>query len=211
MEGDVGTRELAAAQRADLLVLLEGLTPAQWELPSLCRRWRVREVVAHIISYDALSWGQLGRRFAAGRFSVDRINAIGVEAARDLSTEDLLGQLRIHLEPSGLTAAMGAGVALTDGLIHSQDIARAVGMRKTVPAERLERALPFALRAPTLPARRLARGLALQATDVDWRHGEGPLVGGPGEALLMAVAGRPAALADLYGDGVSILSERLAT
>ena len=34
---------------------------------------------------------------------------------------------------------------------------------------------------------------------------------GPGEALLMAMAGRPAALADLTGQGVETLRERLAS
>lgn len=35
-------------------------------------------------------------------------------------------------------------------------------------------------------------------------------VAGPGEALALAIAGRPVALADLDGDGVPVLQERLA-
>ena len=31
------------------------LTPEQWDAPTLCTRWRVRDVVAHVISYDELS------------------------------------------------------------------------------------------------------------------------------------------------------------
>lgn len=39
--------EMATAERTDLADLLATLTPAQWEAPSLCEDWRVRDVVAH--------------------------------------------------------------------------------------------------------------------------------------------------------------------
>jgi hypothetical protein len=49
----------------------------------------------------------------------------------------------------------------------------------------------------------------LIATDVDWSHGKGPEVRGPGEALLMVMAGRPDALRDLDGPGLAILSSHV--
>jgi hypothetical protein len=49
----------------------------------------------------------------------------------------------------------------------------------------------------------------LIATDSDWSYGKGPEVRGPGEALLMVMAGRPAALRDLEGAGTSTLVARL--
>lgn len=63
-------------------------------------------------------------------------------------------------------------------------------------------ALDFALRAPPLPSRKEARGLRLVATDIDWATGAGPEVHGPGEALLLAVAGRRPAFDDLAGPGL---------
>ena len=41
---------------------------------------------------------------------------------------------------------------------------------------------------------------------MDWNWGKGPSVRGPGEALLMAMLGRRATLADLSGDGVASLA-----
>ena len=41
--------EMATAERTDLADLLETLTPRQWEAPSLCQGWRVRDVVAHVM------------------------------------------------------------------------------------------------------------------------------------------------------------------
>ena len=51
------------------------------------------------------------------------------------------------------------------------------------------------------------RGLRLVATDIDWSHGGGPEVRGPGEALLMAMAGRGDALKDLSGPGKDELAD----
>ena len=54
-----------------------------------------------------------------------------------------------------------------------------------------------------------AHGLRLVASDAAWRAGSGPEVSGPVEALVMAVTGRPAALCDLTGDGVTHLADRI--
>ena len=53
-------------------------------------------------------------------------------------------------------------------------------------------------------------GLRLVATDVEWSHGDGPEVRGPGEAILLALTGRPAVLDELVGEGVATLRERVA-
>lgn len=42
-------RAAISAERSDLADLLEALPADQWNHPSLCEGWRVREVVAHII------------------------------------------------------------------------------------------------------------------------------------------------------------------
>jgi len=45
---------LAQDERADLADFLACRTPEQWEAPTLCSEWRVRDVVAPIISFDDL-------------------------------------------------------------------------------------------------------------------------------------------------------------
>ena len=40
-------KELARAERTQLATLLHSLTPQQWQTPSLCAGWSVRDVVAH--------------------------------------------------------------------------------------------------------------------------------------------------------------------
>jgi uncharacterized protein (TIGR03083 family) len=201
--------DLAAAERRDLADYLDTLTEEQWEQPSLCPGWTVRDVVGHLPSYDELSWPAVLVLFGQSRFSLARCNQVGIEHSRRLNTHQLVARLRTHAVPRGITAMFGSAIALTDGLIHHQDIRRALSHPRTVPAERLVAALKFAPHARALPAPANVRGLRLVATDVDWSHGTGPEVNGPGEGLLVALAGRQDALADLSGPGLSRLAERV--
>jgi len=199
---------MARAERADFAEFLATLTPQDWEAPTLCTKWSVKDVVAHVISYEELSTAQLVKRFAKGFFV--RSNQIGVDEFAPMSPQQLLDFFRNHLQPRGLTAGFGGMIALVDGTIHHQDIRRALDRPRTVPADRLERVLGLVPGNPRLGAGRRIRGLRLRATDIDWAHGNGPEVTGPGEALLMAMSGRPVAVADLAGPGVDTLAGRLS-
>jgi uncharacterized protein (TIGR03083 family) len=198
---------MAHDERADLAQFLTTLAPQDWEAPSLCHRWSVKDVVAHVVSYEELGKIGLLKRFAKGW--VVRANQVGVDEFATLSTQQLLAFLHNHLQPRGLTAGFGGMIALVDGTIHHQDIRRSLGRPRSVPTDRLERVLPLVPGNPRLGAGRRIRGLRLRATDVEWAHGAGPEVTGPGEALLMAMAGRRAALADLSGPGCAALAQRM--
>lgn len=140
--------ELARQERTNLAACLATLTAEQWQPPSLCTGWNVRDVVAHVISYDVLTTPALIWRFVQGGLQLDRNNAIGSGSDPPSPGDDLLAQLTAHLTPTGLTAGFKGGIGLVDGLIHHQDIRRPLGLTRTVPAERLAPALDFALTAP---------------------------------------------------------------
>jgi len=199
----------ARAEREDLLELLEGLSPGEWREPSLCASWTVHDVVAHVLSYDELGARQLASRFVRGRLLVDRVNAVGLSEYATRSPAELLELLRAHLTPRGLPAGMGGAIALTDGLIHQQDIRRPLGRPRAIPADRLLPALRTALFGPVLRGVLRARDVRLVATDLDWSLGRGPEVHATAEALLMAVAGRTAVADELSGPGAARLIRRL--
>jgi uncharacterized protein (TIGR03083 family) len=205
--GTAGLKELARAERADLAAFLAELTPQQWQSPSLCAGWTVKDVVAHIISYEELGVVDLVSRFVKGR--IVHANQVGVDEYARLSTDQLLDFLNRHLDPSGLTAGFGGMIALVDGTIHHQDIRRALNRPRVIPADRLTRVLPLIPGNPRLGAGRRIRGLRLRATDVDWAHGRGAEVTGPGEALMMAMTGRRAGLDELDGPGKATLAQQL--
>ena len=200
---------LARAEREDLLDLLGTLTPEQWRAPSLCAGWSVHDVVAHVLSYEELGPRQLAARFARGSFRFGRVNAVGLREYADRSPAELTDLLRRHLTPTGLTAGLGGAIALTDGLIHHQDIRRPLGLPRAVPAERVRPALRTALFAPTLLGVVRVRDVRLVATDLDWAFGRGPEVRGTAEALLMTVAGRRDIAAELSGPGRERIARRL--
>jgi uncharacterized protein (TIGR03083 family) len=199
--------DLAYEERSDLAAFLQTLTPEEWTAASLCDKWTVKDVVAHIVSYEELSFIALVKRFAEGW--IVHANEVGVKEFSQMSPDELLDFLRRHLRAQGLTAGFGGMIAFVDGTVHHQDIRRALGYPRTVPVNRLERILPLVPGNPRLGAGRRIRGLRLQATDVDWQHGNGPEVKGTGEALLMAMTGRRAALRELVGPGLTTLAERM--
>jgi uncharacterized protein (TIGR03083 family) len=185
------------------------LTPEQWDSPTLCELWTVRQVAIHTVSYDELTTGGLVARVLKGRLNTDRINAIGVADYADSTPEQITAMIRANTDPHGLTGGFGGRIALTDGMIHQQDIRRSIGVPRAIDPERLRTALHFARFAPTIRGAWRARGVRLVATDLDWAYGKGPEVQGSGEALLMAMAGRRAALDDLAGPGKPKLAHRL--
>jgi uncharacterized protein (TIGR03083 family) len=201
--------EMARAEREDFAALLDELSPDQWESPTLCEGWRVRDVVAHAFGYDSLNRAQLVERFIRGGLMVNRINQLGVVELAESSPEELRDLVRSHLQPRGLTAGFGGRIALTDNMIHQQDIRRPLGMPRRIPSERIRTALDFARYAPTIRGAWRARGVRLVADDLAWSAGRGPEVRGSGEALLMAMGGRRGALDDLSGPGQPKLAQRL--
>ncbi len=201
--------ELVCPEREDFADFLAGLTPVQWDSPSLCAGWSVRDVAAHCVSFEGLTPRELTVRFVKGRLQSVRINALAVADLADRSTDQIVAIFRDNTEPHGLTAGFGGRIALTDNMIHQQDIRRPLGIPRTIPPERLCVALDFVLYAPTIRGAWRARGVRLTATDVGWSHGKGPEVRGTGEALLMIMAGRHDALTDLEGLGVATLASRV--
>jgi uncharacterized protein (TIGR03083 family) len=200
---------MARDERTEFAGLLDGLTPEQWEHPTLCEGWRVRDVVAHAFGFDELSRTELIRRLLRGGLSLKRINALGVVGYAGRAPEELRNMVHAHLQPRGLTAAFGCRIALLDGMVHQQDIRRPLSLPRVIPPERLRPALDFARYAPPIRGAWRGRGVRLVATDLDWSHGRGGEVHGSGEALLMAMAGRRAALDDLTGTGKSTLAEHI--
>ncbi|GAA4530830.1 maleylpyruvate isomerase family mycothiol-dependent enzyme [Amycolatopsis samaneae] len=202
-------KHLARDERLDLAAFLETLEPSQWDTPTLCEGWRVRDVVAHMISYDELDTRGVLRRFAKGKFLLGRINDIGVAEYVARSPEDLIALLRKYAEPRGFTTGFGCRLALTDAMIHQQDIRRPLGLPRQIPGERLLPVLSFARFAPPIRGFVHARGVRLIATDLDWSFGSGPDVRGTAEALLMAMAGRRGVVGALSGPGQHIMARRL--
>jgi uncharacterized protein (TIGR03083 family) len=205
----MSTLEMAGAERRDLADFCSGLSETDWDAPSLCAGWRVRDVVAHVVSYEGLGLAGFAGRLVRARLDPHRANREAVAGLAESDPAQLLERLRGAQEPTGVLTAFGGRIVLADTLIHHQDLRRPLGVPRDVPGERLLVALPLAMLAPVVGGAWHVRGVRLIATDLDWAWGAGPEARGPGEAVLMAAAGRRGAADDLQGPGADLLQRRL--
>jgi uncharacterized protein (TIGR03083 family) len=201
-----------AFERRRIADLVETLTPAQLEVPSLCGAWTVRQVAGHLL---AAASPQPARKLlatlATSGFRLHQANArLAVEVARQ-SPGALAAGLRSSADNRFRAPVVGYPGQLTDLQVHGQDMRRPLGLPSGLDLDRLRISLDFLTGGRAIgftPRRRLA-GLRLEATDLSWSWGGGAALAGPAEALMMAAAGRRAALTDLDGPGVRVLAGRL--
>ena len=137
--------------------LIEGVRPEQAGLPTPCRSWDVRTLVAHLVN----DTGQFTTAAAGGRPDWDapaagigddwagafRAGAAGLQAAwqqaGDLSQE-------IDLPIGRVPKEFVASQQIAEFALHSWDLATATGQRADFPAEACEAALGWA-RSALLP------------------------------------------------------------
>ncbi|MEY9871343.1 uncharacterized protein (TIGR03083 family) [Streptacidiphilus sp. MAP12-33] len=188
-EPDLATQTYAERER--LGALLAQLTPEQWNAPSLCAGWRVREVVAHLTFPFRTGPLRFAAGLAAARFSFDRYcdTAARRDGAR-MSDAELLAALRDNVRHPWQPPGGGQAGALSHDVIHGLDLTEPLGL-PPAPAERVATVLTRA------DGRALAyfgvdlTGLTLRATDADVTLGAGEhVVDLPAKDLLLTVTGR---------------------
>jgi uncharacterized protein (TIGR03083 family) len=198
-------------QRRAIADLLADVTTEQWDSPSLCAGWRIRDVAAHLtlaaqpptIRTIIGAFTRTGGRYNAmiDRLTVGHANRPGTDPVADI---------RQHAASRTLPAVTNYRNILFDVIVHGQDIAIPLGRTITVPTDA---AAAGATRVWTMGwpfwARHRLAGFQLTATDVDWTVGRGVEIRGPIVGLLLLVTGRPAALDRLTGDGVPAIAHRL--
>ena len=204
-------RRLHDEENADFSSYLHTLTPDDWEKPSLCEGWRVRDVVGHVLDGNELKLWTLPFRLARYGFSSDRSGRdYSIARAEGRSPEQLLADFDCRDPWAGTCRVFRPPLVLLDRLVHHQDIRRALGHHRKIPDDRLLAVLDT---APGLGsvfrAKRRAKDLRFVATDVAWSWGDGPEIRGPGEALVMALLGRAQPLPELDGEGLLQFSQRV--
>ena len=197
-------RALARRERLRFAELLAGLSDEQWQSPSLCSEWTVRDVAHHAVAYLDQSVVGLSLNMIRARGNVDVLNARLLDGCAAVTPSDLVDSMRRNAEPSGAAGLYGGRVALIECVIHRQDIGRPLGLDAVVAEDALRVSLNFARISPVIGRARRTRGVRLVASDMDWAAGRGPEVRGPGAALLLTMTGRVEAVRDeLTGAGVA--------
>ncbi len=205
-----------ARRRIELADFLETLSADEWNTPSLCHGWMVRDVVAHIILESRYSVIRDLPTFTKSRFNFNRFM---FRVAKDLGRSDpttLISMVREdsnkHITPVGIKPRY----VLADLLVHEQDIRIPLGKEESIDVAVLRMLFSdwqmsrLDLSTYIVGIRKRTRRLEFVATDLSWQLGSGKRVEGRMQDLLLALLGRSVVLGRLKGAGVAILTKRLS-
>ncbi len=201
--------EMVADERRALADLVDGLTEDQLRTPSLVPTWTVRDVAAHLcLAFDG-SAAQFLRALIATRSLEKSVDALTFALAKR-PVKELTAILRRHADSRLRAPGAGPEAPLAENLIHGLDLRWPLGIARAIPDDRARPALDFLAKTPARGFTRKSwrKRLHFEATDLDWAHGDGPLLRGPAEALMLALTGRRKSLESLQGDGVDVLRAR---
>ena len=197
------------AERRALADDLAGLTPEQWRTPSLCEGRTVEQTLAHMTATAKMTPPKFLLKMAAAVFRFDLMT--DAEVADESAGGPAATLERFRAVESSTSGPPGPVTSwLGETLVHAEDIRRPLGLPHPYPPDAVTRVIDFYAGSNLLiGGKRRVAGLTLRATDVDWSSGSGPVVEGPAMALLMATAGRRAALGELGGPGLETLRGRM--
>lgn len=185
-------RDMIAATRGELAAMLSDLGAEEWDAPTLCAGWRVREVVAHI----TMPFRYSGRRFmlelarSRGNFTAmsDRV------ARRDaavLTADELTQAVADNLHNPWRPPGGGFAGALSHDMIHGLDLVVPLGLMWHLPEERLRHVLPESATSKSVKFFGVdLDGIEFQASDMEWTLGSGEPLTGTAQDLLLAICGR---------------------
>ncbi|AZU01392.1 maleylpyruvate isomerase family mycothiol-dependent enzyme [Brevibacterium linens] len=201
--------DLIHTERARLADLLSTLEPEQWALATLCADWTVEQVVAHLsVAANTGRWAWIRSIVRAG-FDPAKHNARLLERSLGGSPEETLAKFHSSISLT-IAPTKDFPAFLGEVIVHGQDIARPLELDLIPDAEAtVEVARYFASKDFAVNSKTLVKGVRLSAVDADFESGSGPQVAGRLLDLVMAMAGRPEALADLTGSGVAELRRRM--
>ena len=194
-------------QRRRLVELLEDLSDDEWENPSLCEGWTVRQVAAHVALQNT-TWAAMPRSALETIRAGSMSGAIHAMACRHAlqPTDQIIAEIQDRIgvwRPLPTVTYLESAI---DYLVHPQDIAIPLDRRIEIPADVAAVAAQRVWTSPRMfHARRRFAAYRLVATDIAWTAGRGDEVGGPIRALLLLLTGRHALLADLSGPGACTL------
>ncbi|WP_150308506.1 maleylpyruvate isomerase family mycothiol-dependent enzyme [Planctomonas psychrotolerans] len=176
--------------------LLDGLTPEQWESPSMCDGWTVRDVAGHIVWRIGSSTGTMlrtGFRAYWGHHinPMKAIDDLSVKAAQ-ASYEDLVDRIREIADDKRSSRGRVRIGELIEAVVHAYDISHALKADLALdPRATGAVAVARVVMAPT-PIRAVLRARTLTATDAGWTLGSGTPLSGTASTLIMFLFGRKA-------------------
>ena len=176
---------------ADLLSATPGATPVDsWDAPTLCQKWRVRHVVAHVTMPVRLTPERFGAELAAAGGDFTMLSHAVATRDADLPVAELIEQLRSSELHAWQPPGGGAAGALSHAVIHSLDVTIALDRPAVAPAGAVTAVLDQLTAANGAYFGINLTGVRLEAADTDWSWGNGRPVRADGGSLVALLGGR---------------------
>lgn len=178
-------------ERDRLRELLRSLADAEWDRPSLCAGWQVRDVAAHAISSSDYSVADMVTGVIRARGDFNRLMDRLAREQGARPVEDIIARYERQATSRRRPPGTKPQDPLVDVLVHSQDIAIPLGRDHPMPIEPAREAAAFVWnRGFPYDAQRKHAGTRFVATDVDFTAGEGETVEAPIAEILLRMTGR---------------------
>src|SRR5580693_1182412 len=158
-----------AAELTSLADLLDDASDAQWDTPSLCAGWRVREVVAHMTMAARYSEEEFMAKLQRCAFDFTRLsNEIAVRDAK-LPAGELIANLRSEVMQHWAPPGGGYHGALNHAVIHGLDVTVPLGAPRLSPDQTIRVILDDLTEGDVNERFGIdIAGRHLQATDLEW-------------------------------------------
>jgi uncharacterized protein (TIGR03083 family) len=191
MTTDTDLQPVVAAEFVSLADLLAAASGAQWDTPSLCEGWRVREVIAHMTMAARYSEPEFMAELQRCDFDFTRLS--NEVAGRDagLPTGELVANLRSDVMQHWAPPGGGYHGALNHVVIHGLDVTVPLGVPRRSPDHTIRVVLDDLTQGGGhAHFGTVLNGRRLEASDLDWSYGSGPALRGAAEDLALAMCGR---------------------
>ena len=170
--------------------LLDTPSVDAWDAPSLCEKWLVRHVIAHVTMPARLTPEQYGAELAAAGGDFTVLSDTVAERDASLPLADLLDQLRSPRLRGWQPPGGGAAGALNHAVIHSLDVTIALDGPSVAPEEAVVVVLDQLTAANGSWFGVDLTDVRLEATDTAWSWGSGRLVRADTGSLVALLSGR---------------------
>ena len=191
MTNDADVQPAVTAEFLALADLLEAASDAQWDTPSLCAGWRVREVIAHMTMAARYSEEEFMAELRRCDFDFGRLSNEIASRDAGLPAGELVASLRSGVMHRWTPPGGGWHGALNHVVIHGLDVTVPLGVPRRSPDETIRVVLDDLTEGGGHAHFGTdIDGRSLQATDLDWSYGSGPALRGAAEDLALVLCGR---------------------
>ncbi len=167
--------------------LADQLRDQDWDHPSLCVGWRVRELIAHVTMPARYTAEQFGLELATANGDFTLLSNLMAARDGELSVAELLADLSSPVLAGWQPPGGGALGALNHVVVHGLDATNALGLPRACSDEAARIILDELAGGGAERFGVQLAGLRLVASDLDWQFGSGrTITGGAGELISLA-------------------------